>query len=383
MPTEQIRKKIVYVITKGSWGGASRYVFDLARYLPKNDYQVTVVCGQGQDLPAKLSALEINCRQIPTLQRDINWSADWQSLWQLRKIFREEQADIVHLNSSKAGLLGAIAGRLAGRPKIIFTAHGWSHNEKIGRTKKIIRIISHWLCLILCHQIIAVSEKTKQDVSHWPGIKHKLRVIYNGVAPIPWLTRKLARQKLLADKQDKFWIGVIAELHHNKGQDVLLTAFIKTIKNLLGDALGWKIILVLIGEGETRQQLEQQIKDSRLTDRIFLLGHQPEAAQYLPAFDLMVLPSRTEALPYTALEAGVAGVPLVASEVGGLSEIIPDPYYGLLVPPENSEELSKSLIYVIKKDGYRQTISQNLKKRVTENFSLKSMVEQTRQLYDY
>ena len=127
--------------------------------------------------------------------------------------------------------------------------------------------------------------------------------------------------------------------------------------------------------------MQKLIRDKRLEGRIFLLGQVPEARNYLKAFDIFTLTSRTEALPYAAIEAGAAGIPVIASEIGGLSEIIPGPEFGILTPPENIKEVEKSLLYMLKKPEYRKLAAGNLKKHVRENFSLKKMVAETIELY--
>jgi len=124
------RTKIFYLITKGNFGGAQRYVYELASSLPTSDYEVSVILGEGETLAKKLAEKNIRTIRLPELGRDINLGGDWSVFWSLYRIFRRERPDIIHLNSSKIGGLGSLAGRLAGVKKIIFTGHGWPFNEK-------------------------------------------------------------------------------------------------------------------------------------------------------------------------------------------------------------------------------------------------------------
>ncbi len=378
---EPRKTKIFYLITKGNFGGAQRYVFELATSLPKNQFEVTVIMGAGDFLRQKLLENKICVIQLANLDRDIHLAKDWKVLMKLWQIFRTEKPDIIHLNSSKIGGLGALAGRLAGIKKIIFTGHGWAFNEKRSLSAKRLIAFSHWLTMVLCHQVIAVSEQTKKDIADWPIIEHKITVIHNGLPNIRFFEKSISRSNLLSGKNDKFWLGTIAELHKNKGLDILIEAFAGTVRAMLGSSLGWSLILVIIGEGEERERLEKLIADKRLTDRVFLLGRIDDARAYLKAFDMFILPSRTEAFPYAPLEAGLAGLPVIASEVGGLPEIIPAPEFGILVPPENIKELEKSLLYMIKRPAYRKIVSANLKKHIQETFSIKKMAEKTIELY--
>lgn len=378
---DQKRLKIMYLITKGNFGGATRYVYELATALPESDYDVSVVFGEGEALAKKLQLTKIRTLQINTLGRDLNIFQDLKVFWRLWQLFRQEKPDIIHLNSSKIGGLGALAGRLAGVKKIIFTGHGWAFNEDRPWLAKKLIAVGHWLTILLAHQTIAVSKKVLEQISTWPGVKGKITLIYNGIDKINFLSERDARLLLLPDKTDKFWLGTIAELHRNKGLDILIDAFARLVKNLISSQLGWSLYLVIIGEGEEHGRLEKLISSKRLEGRIILLGQVEDARKYLKAFDIFILPSRTEAFPYALLEAGYAGLPIIASEVGGIPEIITDAESGLLVPAGNVAELEKSLKYMITKAHYRALVGPNIEKKIKADFSFKQMLKETIELY--
>lgn len=378
---DRTKIKVFYLITKGNFGGAQRYVFDLATNLPKKDFEGVVITGQGKTLEQKLSRNGVKTFSLESLGRDINLWRDLKSLfWIWRKLW-QERPDIIHLNSSKIGVLGALAGRLARIKKIIFTVHGLAHNENRPRWQKMLIKFSHWLSMILSHQIITVSSKLEQEIITWPGLKNKIITINNGISSYKLFDRAVARKEIWPGHNDKFWIGTISELHKNKGLDYLIEAFTGTVRTLLGDSLGWSLNLIIIGEGEERINLQKLITDKKMNDRILLAGRLEDARHYLKAFDIFTLTSRTEALPYSILEAGLAGLPVIASEVGGIPEVIDSPDKGILVPVGNIEEIKKSLLFLIKKSKYRQLAGNNLKHQVQQNFSLKQMLEKTIDLY--
>ncbi len=376
------KTKIFYFITKGNFGGAQRYVYDLATSLPKTDFDITVIFGEGKILGEKLVSAGIKTRQISSLQRDVNILAELQSFWNILSILLKERPDVIHLNSSKIGGLGALAGRLARIPKIIFTVHGLATNEDRPSWQKILIKFSHWLSMILSHEIITVSDSLKKEIVNWSGLRDKVTTIHNGLGPAKLFERSISRKEILGKSNDRFWIGTISELHKNKGLDYLIEAFTATVRALLGNSLGWSLNLVIIGEGEERARLEKLIKDKRMDDRIFLVGRVEDARSYLKAFDIFTLTSRTEALPYSILEAGLAGLPVIASEVGGIPELITDAEQGILVPKGNIEEIKKSLLFMIKKKEYRHLAGMNLKHQVQQNFSLKQMLEKTITIYN-
>src|SRR3989344_2148103 len=119
---ENAKKKVLFIITKGNFGGAQRYVFDLATNLPKEKFEVVVACGEGNLLVERLGAEKIRAVKMSSSQRDINIIKDSKTFFEILRLIREEKPDVLHVNSSKAGGLGALAGRLTGIHKIIFTA---------------------------------------------------------------------------------------------------------------------------------------------------------------------------------------------------------------------------------------------------------------------
>ena len=156
-PTPQPKKKIMYVITKGVWGGAQTYVYHLATNLPPEEYDVTVALGGGGALEERLKTANIRTIVFPDLVRDLRIAADIGMFFKLFKLFREEQPDIVHLNSSKIGGIGSFAAQLAGIEKIIFTAHGWAFsNGKDGLPAGLKKLFS-WLTILFTHQTITGS----------------------------------------------------------------------------------------------------------------------------------------------------------------------------------------------------------------------------------
>ena len=140
-------------------------------------------------------------------------------------------------------------------------------------------------------------------------------------------------------------------------------------------------IFIVIGDGEKRQQLEELIIKLGLKNRVCLLGKIAEASIYLNAFDIFTLTSITEALPYVLLEAGFASLPTIASDVGGIPEIIDDEKTGLLVSPRNSEEIKHSIEYLINNPSKLSSFGNALHSVITENFTQKRMLEETFYLY--
>ncbi|MEK7586907.1 MAG: glycosyltransferase [Patescibacteria group bacterium] len=368
--------KILFLITKGNWGGAQRYVFDLANAFKNRGFEVMVGHGADTALAEKLNHQNIRTFALKNLGRDINLFADILGFFEILKILKRERPTVLHINSPKIGGLGALAGRLTGVKKIVYTAHGWPFNEDRNWFSKLIIKKISWLTIMLSHQTIVIGEKEKADVKNWWLIKNKITLIHNGINAPNFLTRDEARRKLMEvgnlpeSIKNNFWVGMIGELHKNKGYEYA----IKAIKNLNAN-------LLIIGEGEERESLQKIIQENNLQDKVFLLGFIANAADYLPAFDTYLLSSIKEGLPYVLMEAGHAGLPVVASKVGAISDIIEDEKTGFIVKPKDIDSLTEKISLLIANQNIGKNLGENLKQKISQEFSLEQMVEETKRIY--
>ncbi len=373
------KTKVLYVITKSNFGGAQRYVFDMATSITKDGYEAVVALGGNGTLYDKLKDKNIRAITVPYLARDINIFSEWKVFFNLLKILKKERPDVVHLNSSKIGGLGAFACRVAGIKKIIFTAHGWAYKEDRGIvSRNIIKFLS-WLTVLLSHRTIVVSN---DDFKNAPRlfVSMKIKMIHNGISEIDFEDRANAKKRIkkLAGsiKSGSIWIGTISELHKNKG----LTFAIRAVNNLI--KRGYNISFFIISDGEERFALEQFIKKLKLENNVFLLGYMDDAQETLKAFDMFTLTSLKEGLPYVLLEAGLASLPVVATDVGGIPEIIENRKSGRLVQAKNSKAIENAVSDLIdfKKDSVEY--GQVLKTKVERDFTIEQMVAETVDIYD-
>lgn len=372
--------KVLYVITKSNFGGAQRYVYDLATKLPGEKFDIAVALGGEGVLAEMLREAGVRTISIPSLDRDISIVRDVASFFALWKLFRHEKPEIVHLNSSKVGGIGALAGRFACVPKIIFTAHAWAFNEDRSRLSRFAIKILSWVTVLLSHDTIAVSNAIMRSVEPWPFIKNKIFVIKNGVSEPTFFDREMAR-RALCNKADAnipggaFIIGTIAELHRNKGLRYAIEALSKLVEH------GLPVYYMILGGGEEEEQLGALIKQLGLQKHVFLLGFTKDAPRFLTAFDAFVLPSITEALGIVILEAGLARLPVVATNVGGIPEVVSDGKTGLLVSPRSPAEIVAALARIIESDTLRQSLGFALRSKVVEEFSCDGALSATMSLY--
>lgn len=374
--------RICYAITKDGWGGAQAYVQALAATAANRGAYVSVLVGSTSHTTTTLStrAAEagIPVTTLSHMERDIGMLREWRAFKELLSFLRKERPDVLHLNSSKMGALGALAGRIAGVPYIIFTAHGWPHRESRSVLWKAVVWTASWVTVLLSHKVIAVSDC---DHSSSPALFLRKRVvrIYNGIPTFGYKDREDARALLIERNPNiasfTTWLLMNSELHANKGVDVAiraLGALTQTHKD---------VALVVQGEGEQRSSLQRIAEKLGVADRVFLLGFVSDARSNLAAADIFLMPSRKEGLPLALLEAGMVGRTVIVSAVGGMPEVVEHGVTGLLVPPNDHSALARALSQCIRDSERCASLGARLHSRVASTFSEERMLEETFSVY--
>jgi glycosyltransferase involved in cell wall biosynthesis len=384
-PNDLPKKKVLYLITKSNWGGAQRYILDVARCAPKNRYEVVLAFGGNAELKTHAEEAGIRTISLDSLVRDTALMTDTKAAREIWHVIKREQPAIIHSTSSKAGLLGTLLGRLQGVDRVIFTACAWAFNEDRSRLSRFLIKFLHWLTVLLSDRTAVISHSLAREMN-WPLVKHKITVTHlaREVADLQsqtaarnfLLTHGKAKKLAMPDSPNDFWLGTIAELHPIKRLHVAIAA----VAELVPDYPTLRFII--IHEGTERARLESLIQDLNLTHHVFLLGLIPDAAKYLPAFDLFTLPSKSEAFGYVLVEAGIAGLPVVATNVGGIPDIVINEQTGLLVPPDDVYALSQALRTMIENPTLRRQYATAHQRRCTENFTMTVMMEKTFSLYE-
>lgn len=388
--------KVLYLVTKSNFGGAQRYVFDLASKLHKDGHEISVGFGGDGTLAKKLNEEGVQTESLSGLARDVDPLRDLRIFIKLIGILRRSSPDVVHLNSSKIGGIGGAAARIENgrihltrifgsvrRPiRIIFTGHGWALNEERPDWQRFMIGGAHWATIMLAHRTVAVSERTREEVSVLPFARNNMSVVYNGIGKLKLLSKTAAREELFGERtheilaQKPLVIGTIAELHKNKGLGYALEGLAQLKKQT-----AQPFVFVVIGEGEERARLEAQRDGLGLTDSVFFVGFKQDASTLLAAFDIFLFTSTKEGFPYAILEAGNAGLPVVATAVGGIPEVIDDMRSGILIQSKNSGEVARALSYLFDHKERREEFGAAIKERILGRFNIDTMTEETLHLY--
>jgi glycosyltransferase involved in cell wall biosynthesis len=357
--------KILYLITSADMGGAQKYVLSLAHH-----FEGMIAAGsERSELFTAAEELRIKTFKLTHVRRRIHPIQDFLAIFEIKNLIQQIRPDIVHLNSSKMGILGSIAGKLSGC-KVVYTAHGFAFLEQGPRLKILCLRLMEKMVRPFRSAIIAVSDAdARHALQHRLISPQKLTVIHNGIDSINFLAKPEARQKLNLPP-DKIIIGSIANLYPNKGLDILL------------ESAAWlndpRQIFVIIGAGPEMPKLQDQIHRLHLEIKFLLLGTVKNAASMLKAFDIFVLPSRKEGFPFVLLEAMQAGLPIIATDVGGNQEALAGA--GLIIPAQNIEKLGSAIRTLSNDAAKTLKLSQDALAR-SHKFTLAKMLAETKLVY--
>ena len=371
---------ILYVITKLELGGAQKHLLNLTRGLDKerfNPFILTAHDGLLVDAARQIPGLQlVRCRFF---ERPIRPVKDILTLFFLYRFIRNNNIDIVHTHSSKAGILGRLAAKAAGVKNIIHTVHGWSFHGYQSGIAYYFYLFLEKLCASFSSQIIVVSQWDKRQASqHSVGRQDKLKLIrYN-------INLEEFRNKAGAIRvKEEFGLSgadlVVGMVACFKAQKAPLD-FIKLAAAVANDFPNAKFILV--GDGVLRKKVCALINKLNLKRKIILTGWRNDIASILSCLDVFVLTSLWEGLPIAVLEAMAAGVPVIATDTGGISEVVLSGKTGYLVKPHDIQALQERLKELLTNPYLRNELSKSAGLSLeSDEYSLDNMLQNTTQLY--
>jgi len=360
---ENQKIKIIYIIPTLDIGGAERLVIDVIKNLDQEKFTVKIICMK------KSGAWDVELKDhgIPLILLGQKRGISFISLIKLIKILKQEHPDIVHTHLFGADFYGSVAARLIGIKYLVSTEHNLNYSENA--VKKIIKIFISKLF----NNIITVSEAVKKYMIKSYYVKEKkILVIYNGV-DINKFFQPLNKKDGVRENKNII-IGSIGRLTKQKGFEYLIEAINKL-------SVSQDIECLIVGEGELKTLFQEKVKKIGLENKIKFLGLQKDIKFFLNKIDIFILPSLWEGFGIVLLEAGLAGVPVIASKIDGITEIIEDNKDGLLVKPADSNELAQKIEYLIKQKELKNKLAINLQTKIKNNFSIQKTVVQYEQYY--
>lgn len=340
--------KVAHIIARMITGGADENTLFTIEGLNKDMYEVDLITGEEFDknILNKIKNNNFNTIQIKGLKWKLNFLYDPIVLLKLIKLLKKNRYDIVHTHTTKAGILGRIASHITGVPIIIHGLHGSTFQAFNSGLLNWLLFLFERLTGRFTDAYISVSNVLSEKyVEKGIGKKENYYTVYSGMRLDKFydVREKIdcrKKQKELGINSRHFVIGNIARLETRKGQKFLLDA----LKKIIEDRKGYHLKLLIIGEGQDRESLVSYVKKLDLQDKVIFTGYRKDIEELMALMDIFVLTSLREGLPRVLVQAAAVGIPSVAFNVDGVSEIIKDNYNGFLVKPRDVGQLTNRII---------------------------------------
>ena len=328
--------KILYVITKSEIGGAQTHLMEVVRYMHRAGHDVSVVTGTAGWLTNELAAIGVDYEVLPDLVREINPAKDIKTINYICRILENKHPDIIHCHSSKAGIVGRIAGAIKNIPAV-FTAHGWAFTSGISPAKRIIYAAIEHMMLGITKGVICVSEFDRQLAKRWFLHNYnRIITVHNGIVD------KTFNNNIIREYSLPLKLVSVARFSHPKNNMQLIRA-VEQINKLYSGSLQ----LNMVGDGPLLSEAQAYVTSHKLENEVHFLGSRTDVDDILNQNDIFCLISNYEGLPISIIEAMRAGMPIIASNVGGVNELVQDGVNGFLIPRGNISELVEKLKYIL------------------------------------
>ncbi len=386
----RVPRKVVHIITRLDRGGSARNTMLTVLGLNRAQFDPVVITGSAESCEAQggRAATEENLRRlekesiryhvVPSLVRALHPWQDMIALWRLTQLVRHERPAIVHTHTSKAGVLGRLAARAASVPTVVHTPHGHVFYGHFGRTRSWIFLQIERALARVTDRLIALTEAERQEhLERSVGSPERSAVIPSGIDVERFARAREQRvdPESLGCPSGSIVVGSVGWLTDIKGHRVLVEAAAVVRRECPA------LHVVIVGSGDRQQALDRQARELGIADAVHLLGHREDVERCLAGFDCFVLPSFNEGMGRSLVEAMTAGLPVIASNVGGIPALIDDGRNGLLVPPGDSEALAEAIGRVIRDAAWARQLGQRAAAGIGSRFGAQAMVQAVEAVY--
>ncbi len=372
------RARVLHLITHLDIGGAQDNTLLTAERLNRREYDVHLASGSsGRWLErAYQYADEVYfINHLRQGRRDIQPASDLQALFETVSLIKLQGYDIVHTHSSKAGFIGRVAAWLAHTPVILHTIHGFPFHPYMSPLRRWVYIFLEKLAAGCTDQLITVSELLKEEAIELKiAPADKITTIYSGIDLSQFEVSVDVAEKRLEFGLDPLFpvVGTVGRLSEQKAPQDFIRAAFEVLQQVP------QVQFLMVGDGPLRQKVEKLIgRDSRIK----ILGYRQDVPQILQTFDIFVLSSWWEGLGRALTEAMIVGLPVVATKVNGVPELVVDGETGLLAPPQCPHLLAEKIVSLLQDPDTAKQLGKNARRKVVSSFSADLMIERISNLY--
>lgn len=364
--------KVAYILTPIDFGGVEKVTLNFLKNVNKDKYQIVPIVlirpwEKENYFVKEIEKLGYKYFSIPVAVKQKNEGRDFFRIIRCYKILfqilRKQKYDIVHTNGYFADIIGLPVAKILGILHTT-TCHGFISNDK----NLVFYNFLDKIFIFFSDKIIAVSEIIKSDLERSGLRKSKIEVIQNAVQTTfktqDYSTKRQEKRHFFDIQDNEIAVGYVGRLSEEKGVRYLIEAGILLLMT------GELCRFLIIGEGPKKNEIEKIVKDQELQDKFLFIGFKSNVEDFIPAFDIFVLPSLTEGTPMALLEAMSFGIPVVATNVGGVPKIIETGVNGIIVNPADSKALSNQIKILIHDTSLRKKVSKEAYSMVQKKYNV-------------
>jgi glycosyltransferase involved in cell wall biosynthesis len=371
--------KILHIVGDSKFGGGAHIIIGLCSMAKQAGHDVSVLTTD-RIMQQVLSEKGIRSVSVDVIRREISPLRDLKGLFRLYKMLREGGYALVHTHTSKGGVVGRLAARMAGVPIVVHTVHGFAFHEESPTGELVVYSLIERLAARWCDALVTVSEFHRDWALRLGiGCPTKVLAIPNGISE-QRLASSCASDTLRARlkiQSNALFILALGRLAPQKGLEDLLCAV-----PMMTARLGRPVKTVLVGDGPLLEKLEKIVCDCHLGESVVFAGFHADVGSFLSACDVVALPSLREGLSIALLEAMAAEKPIVTTRIGSNLEATRNGEAAVLIPPHDPGALAEAIIGLVNDPIRARVLSQKARAIFLENYTERRMLDGYKALYD-
>lgn len=369
--------KILYILEATS-GGTQKHVIDLAKKIDKTEFQIDIVYSTNRNKNFEQESYGIFNKMYGLPITRSGSPSDIINILKIRKIIKENKYNIVHCHSTKAGFVGRLATFLSRHPNVIYSPHGFMFCDTRIRMRRLLYLYLEKYLGFLTNKLVAVSGSERDlALEHNIVPNNKIVTLYNSIDPSDFDDFNYVNKvpdKLL-DENSEIILGTVGRLYYQKDPLTLIKSF-KLINERFPNTK-----LIIVGDGPLENECRHLINKLNLQDKIELAGFQKNSKAYYKIFDIFLLSSHYEGLPYALLEAMIMGIPSVGTNVVGIKDLIIHGETGYLAKEEDHVGFANAVINLLENPALLSSFSENAKRITKNNYNFNDGIKEYQEFY--